>query len=403
MSMWRAACGLQRAVGRMSCPLQRTRPVKLLVGPLARMPVRGAATVAVEGSQKAVGWWLMGCGGMVFGAVVLGGVTRLTESGLSMVTWRLLGEHRPRTQQEWQDEFARYQQFPEFQIKNKDMRLEEFKMIWWMEYLHRQWGRTIGAAFFLPAAFFWATGRLSPGLKRRVVACGGLLGVQGLLGWYMVRSGLEHERFSAPESSEPRVSQYRLAAHLGTAFLLYTLLLWNGLDQLLPAQPMPQGASALAVQQARRLRGMVHGCKAAVLLTAVSGAFVAGLDAGLVYNSFPKMADRWIPSDVLAMSPPLRNLTENPTTVQFQHRVLGTGTLLLVTGAWLLARRRTLPPRAHTAAAAAAAMAWMQVLMGITTLLTLVPVPIAAAHQSGSLMLLSFAIWLSHELKRVPK
>ncbi|XP_055639669.1 cytochrome c oxidase assembly protein COX15 homolog [Toxorhynchites rutilus septentrionalis] len=350
--------------------------------------------------QKVVGYWLLGCSGMVFVAVVLGGVTRLTESGLSMVTWKLLGEKMPRTSQEWEAEFKRYQQFPEFQIKNKDMTLNEFKMIWHMEYGHRMWGRLIGAFYALPAVYFWTRGYLNRGMKIRTVAFGALIAAQGLMGWYMVKSGLE-DRFH-DESDVPRVSQYRLAAHLGFAFVLYTLFLWSALDKLLPAQKLI-GQIPVATLKFKRY---AHATKAAVFFTALSGAFVAGLDAGLIYNSFPKMADRWIPSDILALSPTLRNFTENPTTVQFDHRVLGTATLALISGMYLVSRRRVLPPRAYTAATAVAVMGWLQVALGITTLLTYVPVSLAASHQSGSLILLSFAIWLTHEMKlvrRIPK
>ncbi|XP_049776248.1 cytochrome c oxidase assembly protein COX15 homolog [Schistocerca cancellata] len=355
-----------------------------------------ASVRAAPKNERLVGYWLLGCGSMVFGAVVLGGVTRLTESGLSMVTWRLLGEKRPVTQAEWEAEFLKYQQFPEFKIKNRDITLNEFKWIWWMEYAHRMWGRTLGAAFLIPAAFFWARGYLRPAMKKRVLAFGTLIGLQGLMGWYMVQSGLE-DRFHG-ESDVPRVSQYRLASHLSVAFVLYTLFLWSALDILLPAQ-----AATLVNKATRRFRMLAHTCKGLVFFTAVSGAFVAGLDAGLVYNSFPKMADRWIPDDILAYSPPLSNITENPTTVQFNHRILGTSTLGIITGMWLLSRKRVLPPRAYTAATAVAVMAWLQVTLGITTLLTYVPVPVAASHQSGSLVLLSLLVWLTHELKYVKK
>ncbi|XP_058059328.1 cytochrome c oxidase assembly protein COX15 homolog [Anopheles bellator] len=353
-----------------------------------------------EKGSKAVGYWLLGCTGMVFVAVVLGGVTRLTESGLSMVTWKLLGEKMPRTNSEWAEEFEKYQQFPEFKLKNKDMTLQEFKLIWYMEYGHRMWGRAIGAFYALPAIYFWTRGYFTRPMKVRVLAFGALIGLQGLMGWYMVKSGLE-DRFHE-ESDVPRVSQYRLASHLGFAFVLYALFLWSALDKLLPAQKLIGQIPAATF----RFKGLAHATKAAVFFTALSGAFVAGLDAGLIYNSFPKMADRWIPSDILALSPTLRNFTENPTTVQFDHRVLGTATLTLITGMFLISRQRVLPPRAYRAATALAAMGWLQVVLGITTLLTYVPVPLAASHQSGSLILLSMAIWLTHELKlvkRLPK
>lgn len=279
------------------------------------------------------------------------------------------------------------------------MTLEEFKFIFWMEYGHRMWGRTIGAFFALPAAYFWYKGYFQKGMKMRVGIFGALIGMQGLMGWYMVKSGLE-DRFNG-ENDVPRVSQYRLAAHLSMAFILYTLFLWSALDHLLPAQKLEQITSL-----ALRFKKLAHVSKGMVFLTALSGAFVAGLDAGLVYNSFPKMADRWIPSDILALSPTLRNFTENPTTVQFDHRILGTATLTLISGVWLLSRRCKLPPRAYKAATAFAIMGWMQVVLGISTLLTYVPVPLAASHQSGSLVLLSIGVWLTHELKllkRLPK
>lgn len=315
-----------------------------------------------------------------------------------MVTWKLLGEKKPTTDEEWLAEFTKYQQYPEFKIKNKDMTLEQFKMIYWMEYAHRMWGRAIGAFFAIPAAYFWSKGLLSKGMKKRVLIFGTLIGLQGLMGWYMVKSGLE-DRFHG-QSDVPRVSQYRLASHLSLAFILYTLFMWSALDHLLPAQKFTQSSITKSALLFKRL---VHTSKLMVFSTAISGAFVAGLDAGLVYNSFPKMADKWIPDDVLALQPKLVNFTENPATVQLDHRILGTTTLTLLTGLWLFSRKVQIPRRAYIAASAVGAMAWVQVLLGITTLLNYVPVPLAASHQSGSLILLSFAIWLSHEMKHIKR
>ncbi|KAK2712983.1 heme A synthase COX15-like [Artemia franciscana] len=377
--------------------------VRLIKSGTLSQAVRSAVTVAAENAgtitttqTKWVGRWLLGCAGMCFGAVVLGGVTRLTESGLSMVDWRLYGERPPISRIDWEEEFEKYKKFPEFQMKNSSMTLEEFKFIWMMEYVHRMWGRAIGLFFLVPAAVFWKKGLFNSAMKKRVLAFGGLLGCQGLLGWYMVRSGLEHERFQGP-SDVPRVSQYRLASHLGSAFILYSLFLWSALGHLLPAEA-PQKVTKGMLQ----LRRYALGVKGFMFLTVISGAFVAGLDAGLVYNSFPKMADRWIPEDILAFSPTIRNFTENPTTVQFDHRIMGTTTLALFTGLWLMAMRtRNMPRRVYTAANAAAGMAWMQVGLGIATLLNYVPVPLAAMHQSGSLVLLSLSIWLTHEMKLI--
>lgn len=214
--------------------------------------------------------------------------------------------------------------FSKLDRSNYNMTLEEFKRIWWMEYLHRTWGRLIGAIFIIPAACFWFKGMLKSGMKARVVVLGSLIGLQGLMGWYMVKSGLE-DRF-VELSDVPRVSQYRLAAHLGLALLLYTGFLYNALDHLIPAQKLTavdlSGVPGNAMKALRRFKGLVHSAKGLIVLTALSGAFVAGMDAGLIYNTFPKMANKWIPDDILAMSPVLKNFTENPTTVQFDHRIL---------------------------------------------------------------------------------
>ncbi|XP_028040373.1 cytochrome c oxidase assembly protein COX15 homolog isoform X1 [Bombyx mandarina] len=352
-------------------------------------------------TSKAVGYWLLGCSGMVFTAVVLGGVTRLTESGLSMVTWRLLGEKMPTNEEEWQKEFEKYQQYPEFKYKNQNITFSDFKWIWYMEFAHRTWGRAIGAAMFLPAAYFWYRGMLLPDMKIRVAVYCGLVAAQGLMGWYMVKSGLE-DRFHGP-SDVPRVSQYRLAAHLSLAFILYAGLLGGALRVL---RPFPAAATLQKIKELKSITGLAHAVKAMTFITAVSGAFVAGLDAGLVYNSFPKMGDNWLPDDILAFSPTIKNFTENPTTVQFDHRVLGASTLAAATALWLLSRGRPLSPGARAAARALAAMAWMQAGLGVATLLCYVPTALAASHQAGSLVLLSLAVWLTHEvklLKYIPK
>ncbi|XP_075169742.1 heme A synthase COX15 [Haematobia irritans] len=348
--------------------------------------------VSVARGDKAVGKWLIVCGGMVYLAVVLGGVTRLTESGLSMVTWKLLGERFPRSQAEWEEEFRLYQQYPEFKMKNQNMTVDEFRRIFWMEYMHRMWGRAIGAVFLLPAAYFWRKGHLNSTTKKFVLLMGTLIGCQGLMGWYMVKSGLEN-RFD-DVNDVPRVSQHRLAMHLGAAFVLYTLFLSQGLKKILPAEEFVANS-----MKTIRFKRFAYAAKGLIFLTALSGAFVAGLDAGLVYNSFPKMGDNWVPDDILAFKPISKNITENPTTVQFNHRILGISTVTLVTTMWMLSRGTRLPRRAYWAMNSAAFVAWLQVTLGISTLLTHVPVSLAAAHQSGSLLLLSFAVWLCHELR----
>lgn len=249
-------------------------------------------------------------------------------------------------------------------------------------------------------------------LKKRILLMGGLLGFQGLLGWYMVKSGLDHDNFLGP-SDVPRVSQYRLAAHLSSAVVLYSVFFWNAKEILFPSFKIDAARVTPAMAS---LRKMVISCKALVFLTLVSGwspflsppqtiislpgAFVAGLDAGLVYNSFPKFADRWIPEDLLQFSPAVRNITENPTCVQFDHRLLGIASLLLISATAVKASKTPgLPPHIRAAALALGAMGWCQVGLGISTLLLYVPVSLAALHQSGALATLSLAMWTAHDMK----
>jgi cytochrome c oxidase assembly protein subunit 15 len=395
--------------------------------------------------NRTVGLWLAGCSGMVAGAVVLGGITRLTESGLSMTDWSLVKEmFKPTSDKDWQSEFDRYKEFPEWKYLNKDrnMQLDEFKRIFLMEYWHRMWGRAIGLAFGIPvglsvvlfrkllitflltntffpmkALIFWRKGFFNSTMKKRVLAFGSLLGFQGFLGWYMVKSGLNEPKKA---TDIPRVSQYRLAAHLSSAFLLYSGLLWTALDHLLPkATSVNVTAANRSILKLATRRS--HYLMALIFTTAGFGAFVAGLDAGLVYNSFPKFADRWIPDDLIAYEPKWTNLFENPTTVQFTHRLLGIATITAICLYTFKMKRHVLPmlnaaiagpnnlqsktnlKRMNYALNSMFVMSFMQVGLGISTLLLYVPIHLAATHQFGSLTLLSFSIWLANELKRIPK
>ncbi|KAJ8014353.1 hypothetical protein DPEC_G00039350 [Dallia pectoralis] len=354
-----------------------------------------AAQVPNAATNRILGRWLLGCSGLVVGAVVLGGVTRLTESGLSMVDWHLVREMKPpQSQAEWEAEFTKYQQFPEFKIMNHDMTLPEFKFIFYMEWGHRMWGRLVGLAYVLPTIYFWKKGYLNRSMKGRALGLCGFVFFQGLLGWYMVKSGLEEK----PESFDvPRVSQYRLSAHLGSALVLYCASLWTGLTLLVEPHKLAN------TKHLNQLRRFAKGTAGLVFLTALSGAFVAGLDAGLVYNSFPMMGERWIPDDLLAFSPKLKNFFENPTTVQFDHRVLGISSLTAITGLYMFTRKVMLPRRAKIAISCLTAMAYTQVVLGISTLLLYVPTSLAATHQAGSVALLSFAIWVLAELRKVAK
>lgn len=348
-------------------------------------------------ARKIVGYWFLGCAGACFAQVVLGGVTRLTESGLSMVDWHLIkGMKPPRTQEEWEAYFEKYKQFPEWKYLNeaRGLTLDQFKGIFYFEYGHRMLGRAIGVAFLLPLGFFAAKKWIPKQMRGALFGCTALLGFQGGLGWYMVKSGLQDK----PEATDiPRVSQYRLASHLGTAFILYTGLLWNGLCLLTQPFHVPK------LPITSRIRTLAKGNMGLVFITALSGAFVAGLDAGLVWNSYPKMGDNWIPDDVMRFEPKWINIFENTSTVQFDHRLLGHLTFASISALWFMSRKAPLPPRVKTTVNALLGMAIIQVALGVTTILTYVPVPVAASHQAGSLALLTIATYLVHELKRMPK
>ena len=253
-------------------------------------------------SSKWVGYWLVGTSGLVFGIVVLGGLTRLTESGLSITEWKpVTGTIPPLNQKEWEEEFAKYQQSPEFKQLNSHITLDEFKFIFFMEWVHRLWGRAIGAIFVLPAVYFAVARKASPHVNKRVFGLTCLLGLQGFIGWWMVSSGLDEKQLEE-RKSKPTVSQYRLTTHLGTAFLLYMGMLWTGLEILREAKwvKVPEKAlelfSKLDNPALKPIRKYSLSLLALTFITAMSGGLVAGLDAGLIYNTFPSMGDNWVPS-----------------------------------------------------------------------------------------------------------
>ncbi|KAI0052557.1 electron transfer protein 1 [Auriscalpium vulgare] len=384
--------------------------------PAKALPVLSAPPVA--------GWLLMSST-LVFAVIVVGGVTRLTESGLSITEWKpVSGVIPPLTHAEWEEEFTKYRATPEFKLLNHNISLSEFKSIFYMEWGHRVLGRVIGVAFVLPLAYFALRRRLSPSLPLQLSAFAVLLGLQGVLGWYMVKSGLS-ESFMEQPHAVPRVSQYRLAAHLSAALVLYAGMFASGISVLMDWRYAHAGKwsglveggkweQVLSNPIVRKFRTRSVLLTGLVLLTAVSGAFVAGLDAGLVYNEFPLMGGRIAPptdeliSTHYATGPGnaglWRNIFENPTTVQFDHRVLAITTYLSATALWATTRsaavRAALPPLTTRLATAMFGMANLQVLLGISTLLYLVPVPLAAAHQAGSVALLTTVIHLLLSLRR---
>lgn len=330
--------------------------------------------------RRAVAMWLLACCVLVFGMVMLGGVTRLTGSGLSMVDWRpITGLLPPLTTDDWQRVFDLYRESPEFLKKNSFMGVQDFKSIFWLEYLHRVLGRIIGLAFFLPFVYFLWRGYIRANEWPKYLAMFVLGGMQGLLGWYMVKSGLV---------DNPAVSQYRLTAHLMSAFLIYAFMLWVALSLLHPP----------GQRERHPWFGKTVALSALITLTIVSGGFVAGLKAGKLYNTFPKMGDHWVPPGATALEPAWRNLFENIATVQFDHRVLAITTFALIVAYWLRVRRAALPGRTQKAATALLHTAALQVLLGISTLLLIVPVPLAAAHQAVGMLLFTIAIYLCNGL-----
>ncbi|KAI8604342.1 COX15/CtaA family [Dissophora ornata] len=385
-----------------------------------------AATVTKAASdlvvKPIVGYWMLTISAMTFGIVVVGGMTRLTESGLSIVEWNLIkGMKPPRSQAEWEEEFEKYKQFPEYKILNHGMSIEEFKRIFYYEWSHRMLGRAIGAAFILPGLYFASRGMLSRNIARRSLIIGGLIGFQGALGWYMVKSGLDEQLMSTPGAT-PRVSQYRLAAHLGSAFLIYTGAFMTGM-KILTDYKISKGAfearkyslaAAINNPALKRFKGAAHGIVGLVFLTAISGAFVAGLDAGLIYNEFPLMGGRLMPpmrelfDDHFLHegdNPKIglwRNMFDNQVTVQFNHRVLATTTFTAVSSLFLYSRGLPLPPHVRLGVNVLMGVACGQVGLGIATLLYMVPVSLGTAHQAGSLTLLTSALYLMHSLKKVP-
>lgn len=333
-------------------------------------------------NKRTVATWLLICCALVFAMVVLGGVTRLTGSGLSMVDWRpVTGVLPPLGESEWQQVFEMYQKTPEFQKKNSHMNVNDFKEIFWLEYLHRLLGRIIGIIFLIPFLIFIWKGYIQKREFPKYTLMFVLGGMQGVLGWYMVKSGLV---------DNPHVSQYRLTAHLIAAFLIYAYMFWVALTLLFPSESTdnhPWYGKTLALTTL-------------ISITIISGGFVAGLKAGKIYNTFPKMGEYWIPPDLLTLEPTWKNFFENMTTVQFDHRVLAITTFVLIVTYWIKLRKTSLPTEMRRGVNALFHTAILQVALGIFTLLLVVPTILAASHQAVAMLLFTVAIYLCHGFRR---
>ncbi|MGI9236519.1 MAG: COX15/CtaA family protein [Woeseiaceae bacterium] len=336
-----------------------------------------------QNPDRAIATWLLICCALVFAMVVLGGVTRLTGSGLSMVEWRpIMGTLPPLSAEEWQEKFEIYQLTPEFRKVNSDFDVADFKNIFWLEYLHRLLGRLIGLVFAVPMVYFAATGRIPPRVWPKYLTMLALGGGQAFIGKIMVASG---------QVDAPHVSHYRLTAHLAAAFLVYALMLWTALSLIFPA-------ARDAVKHALFNRTLAIFGIVSVLI--VSGGFVAGLKAGKIYNTFPKMGDAWLPDGLVALDPLWRNAFDNVATVQFNHRWLATITFIIILAYWFTARKTDLPKRARPAVNALLHTVTLQVILGISTLLLAVPVALGAAHQAVAMLLFTVLLYLVHALRR---
>lgn len=343
---------------------------------------------ATRRHDRAVAVWLLACCAMIFAMAVIGAITRLTESGLSIMEWApFKGALPPLSTAEWERLFAIYQQIPEYQVENAGMTLAEFKTIFWWEYVHRLWGRLIGAVFLVPFLWFLLRGRLRRGLAPHLALMFVLGGLQGALGWYMVASGF---------GERTDVSQYRLVAHLGAAVAIYGYVLWVALGLLRPAPQPSQDA------RARALRAGLVALAVLVALTMASGGFVAGLNAGMIFNTFPLMDGRLVPDRYGALTPWLSNLFENVAAVQFNHRLLAVLCVAAAIALWLQSQRLTLAPAARRALDLVLAMALAQFALGVSALLLVVPIWLGALHQAGALLLLSLTLIALHFLRPAP-
>jgi cytochrome c oxidase assembly protein subunit 15 len=327
-------------------------------------------------SRRAVGVWLLAVALVILAMITIGGLTRLTGSGLSITEWKpIMGALPPLNEAEWQDAFAKYQRIPQYIVENRDMTLEGFKGIFWWEWIHRFLGRLLGVMFFVPFLWFAGTGAIQKRDWPRMLTLFLLGGLQGFIGWWMVTSGLE---------TRVSVSQYRLAIHLGSALLLLIAILWIALEYLRP------GKSTGMSKRATAFVGLVYG---QMLL----GALVAGLHAGLIYNTWPDMNGHVFPEAPFFSSPWWINFFENPGLTQFDHRI---GAYLVAgVAAWVYLQGIKLGGYVRTSAKLVAMITVFQIFLGIATLLLQAPQALAAAHQVTAALLLCAAVWHAYEVR----
>jgi len=340
--------------------------------------MRPMSTANFWKSPKAVGIWLLAVALVILAMVLVGGLTRLTGSGLSIMEWNpIMGALPPLNDAQWDHVFKIYQQITQYKVEHQGMSLDAFKGIFWWEWSHRLLGRLLGFVFLVPFVWFAAVGAIKRSDWPRMLVLFLLGGLQGFIGWWMVSSGFEDRVSVAP---------YRLAIHLGAAILLLGAMIWIALDYL-------RGKGG------RRTPGYALWFIALVYLQMLLGALVAGLHAGLVYNTWPDMNGKVIPEDAFALSPFWRNLFENPALAQFDHRMVAYAVAALVVLVYARAIKlgKGLPKNSGKAATVLVAI---QIFLGVATLLLQAPQWLAAVHQLTAALLFSAAVWHAHELKR---
>jgi cytochrome c oxidase assembly protein subunit 15 len=337
--------------------------------------------------DRAVIAWLFVCAGMVVLMMLVGAITRLTQSGLSIAEWNpLIGALPPLSEAEWHRIFDLYRTSSQYHLVNSGMSLADFRTIFWWEYIHRLLGRLIGVAFGLPLIWFLVRRRIGGALGLRLCGIFLLGGLQGGIGWWMVKSGLV---------DRVDVSQYRLATHLVIAVLILAAILWTALDLL----SAPRAATAPPAGLRRGAAALL----ALIFVMIFSGALVAGLDAGMVYNDWPLMNGVFLPPEYGTISPWWRNLFDNAAAVQFDHRMLAYTIALATFALWLAARRSGLPAAVRRPVDLLFGMVFVQISLGISTLMMHVPVALAVAHQGGAVTLFCLALWSTHTLYRQPR
>lgn len=337
-------------------------------------------TFSRKNNKAIIAWLLTGCV-LIFIMVAIGGITRLTHSGLSMVEWNLFGSTPPSSEVDWQIMFDKYKKYPEYQLVNFNFSLEEFKSIFFWEYWHRMFGRMIGLIFIIPFLWFWFRKKISKELMPRLILILFLGGFQGLLGWYMVKSGLK---------ANPDVSHYRLAMHLSTAFLAFAYTFWVALGLIYPKVKN-------AVKHPLRKWFVV--LFPLLMIQIVWGAYVAGLNAGRVYNTWPKMGEKWISEGVTAMQPWYLNFVEGLAGVQFFHRYLAYVIVGLILFIFIKGRKMELSSSQKWSLTILLIAVSLQFVLGIVTLLYSVPVSLGLLHQLGAYLLLGAVVFGSHRFR----